>query len=312
VNAETIEEQFDYQIPGQDMFVLPDDYTDNLDIVPMSDPNISSNAQRLTLNNTKMQMLQQVPEAKADKTELLKRSFLDLGEKDIDKIFPPEQEAKPQDPVSDIMAASQGLPIKAFPGQDHQSHMQVKSSWLEDPANGGTPIMASVAPVLQANIKEHMILNYQEQLQGAMQAVNPTGAATDQQTMDKVIADAAKMVAENNKAAQLKLQEGTPEAKVAEAELLKAQTDAKELDHQRKKDFADYTIKALEAAIKQMEVEGKLQIDAEKLSTELQKQMKGDGAKMIIEALKGLSKPDKEATKSDDTNTIKAKAGKGD
>lgn len=246
INAEYMETETEYNIPGATQKIYREDYDNSfVEILPVSDPNISSNAQRITIETTKTQMIQQLgPQAMAsvNMKEFLKRQLLALGEKEIDKIIIPDEEAKPQDPVADILAAAQGKPIKAFPGQNHDAHMQVKAAWLEDPANGATPIMANVSPILQANIREHMILKYQEQLAGAMQNVQPTGAATDDATAEMVIAEAAKMVADNNKTAQMKLQEGTPEAKIAEAELLKAKTDVFELEHKKKKDFANAAI----------------------------------------------------------------------
>ncbi len=138
------------------------------------------------------------------------------------------------------------MPIKSFPGQNHDAHMQTKAAWLEDPMNGQTPIMANVGPILQANIREHMVMKYQEQIAGAMQAQGQqvTGAATDQKTMEMVIGQAAQMVAENNKAAQALNAQGSPDQQIAQAEMLKAKTGAAELDHKRKKDFADAAIEA--------------------------------------------------------------------
>lgn len=266
INSEYMETEATYNIPGAEQKIFRADYDNSMiQILPVSDPNISSNAHRITIETTKVQALQQLgPAAQSmvNMKEMLRRMFLALGEKEIDKMIPPDETAQPQDPISDILSVVQGKPIKAFPGQNHQAHMQVKASWLEDPANGQTPIMANVAPILQANIREHMIMNYQEQIAGAMQSVNPnvqdpsmpgatespamqvTGAATDPKTTEMVIAEAAKMVTENNKAAQALAQQGSPDQQIAQAEMLKAQTGAAELEHKRKKDFADAALEA--------------------------------------------------------------------
>ena len=69
------------------------------------------------------------------------------------------------DPIADIMMATQGKPIKFF-RQDHDAHIQVKSAYVQDPLNGANPVMKQVTPVLLANIREHMVLRFQEQMVG--------------------------------------------------------------------------------------------------------------------------------------------------
>jgi hypothetical protein len=298
INSEYIETEFTYNIPGEEQKIFRDDYANSLiQIIPVSDPNISSNAHRITLETTKVQAIQQLGPAAVSAVnmkEMLKRMFLALGEKEIDKIITPDEEAKPQDPISDILSVVQGKPIKAFPGQNHDAHMQVKASWLEDPANGGTPIMANVAPVLQANIREHMIMKYQEQIAGAMQNVQPTGAATDGQTAEMIIAEAAQMVAENNKAAQMVMQQGTPDAKIAQAELIKAQTGVLELDHKRKKDFANAAIAVDELNFEKVKEANRNQAAKDQLLAGLTKERMKLGKDMAISAVNNLSKLPKE------------------
>ena len=79
--------------------------------------------------------------------EALNRTILNSANMpNIEEILPPKQQAQKLDPVSDIMAATKGLPIAAFPGQDHEAHIQVKMAYLQDPANGANPIMQRIAP----------------------------------------------------------------------------------------------------------------------------------------------------------------------
>ena len=60
------------------------------------------------------------------------------------------------------MAVSKGMPIAAFPGQDHQAHIMAKMAFLQDPMGGASPVFAPMAPLLQANIREHMVMQYAE------------------------------------------------------------------------------------------------------------------------------------------------------
>ena len=64
------------------------------------------------------------------------------------------------------MAATKGIPIKAFEGQNHDAHIQAKMAYLQDPKNGANPIMARLKPILEANIQEHSVMRYQEQVNG--------------------------------------------------------------------------------------------------------------------------------------------------
>lgn len=296
INAKYLETETEYNIPGATQKILKEDYANAMiEILPVSDPNISSNAHRITLETTKVQAIQQLgPSAMAavNMKELLRRMFLALGEKELDKVIPPEQEAKPQDPVSDILTAVGGGPIKAFPGQNHDAHMQVKAAWLEDPMNGATPIMANVGPILQANIREHMVMRYQEQIAGAMQN-SVTGAGTDDATAEMVIAEAAQQVANANKAMQQMGQMQNPEQMIAQAEMLKAQNDVKELEHKRKKDFAMAALQAQKIDLDAIKEANRHAEAKDELTAGLNVERMKQGKDLTLAAVKSLADGEK-------------------
>jgi hypothetical protein len=72
-----------------------------------------------------------------------------------DRFMNAPKQAMQQDPLADIMSATRGQPIKAFPGQDHDAHIAVKTAYVQDPLNGANPIMKQVEPVLLANIRDY-------------------------------------------------------------------------------------------------------------------------------------------------------------
>lgn len=306
INSEYIETETDYNVVGGVQKIYRADYDNaTIEILPVSDPNVSSNAHRITLETTKAQMVQQLgAQSSVNMKEMLKRMFLALGEKEIDKIIPPDEEAKPQDPVSDIMAAVQGKPIKAFQGQNHDAHMQVKAAWLEDPANGASPIMSNVGPILQANIREHMMVKYQETIAGAMQNVQTTGAATDPTSVEMVIAEAAKMVAENNRVAAERAAEGTPDQMIAKAEMLKAQTQSAELEHKKKKDFASAAVDVAKINIEAIKEANRHAEAAEELKAGITKETMRQGKDLALTAVKNLSDGEKHMS------TLEAQANK--
>lgn len=152
--------------------ILTADFSPAVDILPVSDPNIPSQAHRLTKATTLLQIAQSAPQLGYDMREAHMRVLTAMGEQDLEKLLPTPQQPQPQDPLTDIQVATQGGAIKAFPGQDHEAHIQLKSAFLNNPAAGGNPAMAAVAPILAANIREHMFLRFAE-MTNAMSGGNP-------------------------------------------------------------------------------------------------------------------------------------------
>jgi hypothetical protein len=223
------------------------------------------------------------------------------------------------------MAATKGIPIAAFPGQNHDAHIQVKMAYLQDPMNGANPIMARVKPVLEANIQEHTTMKYQEQMSGTsrvMMEQMPQQPRTPTD-VEAVMAAAAKDVLNANMAAG---QVMTPEqqlvaleqAKVelekeklkldAAKENAKISIEAQELDIKRQAQMIDATDKGMSAqlrtqksdadrtsreALKQLDIMTKLAIEEDKIELEQQK-MLFDSAKKQTEV---EQKEDSEALK---------------
>jgi hypothetical protein len=137
------------------------DIASDVDIIPSSDPNTPSNAHRLTRATTLLQTATQNPQMH-DMREIFRRVYAAMEIEGVEKILPPPVEPTPLSPLEDIMAASQGKAIKAFPGQDHQAHIMAKMAFMQDPMAGASPIFAAMGPILQANIREHMVMQYAE------------------------------------------------------------------------------------------------------------------------------------------------------
>ena len=157
---------YPYEIPYAEQSVFKKDFDGRVDVIPVSDPNIPSNAHRMMLAQMALQMAQQSPTGMFN-IEALNRTILNAANMpNIEEILPPKKEPQQMDPISDIMAATKGIPIKAFEGQNHDAHIQTKMAYLQDPQNGANPIMARLRPILEANIQEHSIMKYQEQVNG--------------------------------------------------------------------------------------------------------------------------------------------------
>ena len=162
---------YDIQSAPRQIFVL--DVNAEVDIIPSSDPNTPSNAHRLTRATTLLQMASQNPQMH-DMREIYRRVYSAMEVDNVDKILPPPQNPMPLSPLEDLMALVQGKPIKAFPGQDHQAHIQAKMAFLQDPGAG--PIFQALVPLVQANLQEHVLLQYAEAAM-AMGAQGPQAEA---------------------------------------------------------------------------------------------------------------------------------------
>ena len=195
--------EYPYDVPFEDRSIFKNDFDGRVDIVPVSDPNIPSNAHRMMMANMAMQMAQQSPPGMFN-MEALNRTILHAANMpNLEEILPPKIEPKPMDPVSDIMAATKGIPIAAFPGQNHDAHIQTKMAYLQDPANGANPIMQRIRPILEANIQEHSVMKYQEQMNGVAQEALEQLPPEQQQNpavLEMVMAQAAQQVMNANQA----------------------------------------------------------------------------------------------------------------
>ena len=199
IDYEYLPAKYPYEIPNADQHIFRKDFDGRVDVLPVSDPNIPSNAHRMMMAQMALQLAQNSPPGMFN-LEALNRTILNSANMpNVEEILPPKQQPQKLDPVSDIMAATKGLPIAAFPGQDHEAHIQVKMSYLQDPANGANPIMQRIAPVIQANIQEHSVMKYQEQMSGMTQQL--AQGSQDPAVIEQAMAQAAQQVMQANQMA---------------------------------------------------------------------------------------------------------------
>ena len=239
--------EYPYDIPYEDRSIFKKDFDGRIDIIPVSDPNIPSNAHRMMMANMALQMAQQSPPGMFN-LEALNRTILNAANMpNADEILPPKIEPKPMDPVSDIMAATKGIPIAAFPGQNHDAHIQVKMAYLQDPMNGANPVMERVAPIIQANIQEHSVMKYQEQMSGiaeqmmqqAPEQINNPAAA------EMAMAQAAQQILNANQAMGMAQ---SPEQQLVSLEQAKVELEKQKLQ-------ADTATNAAELELKNKKLE---------------------------------------------------------
>lgn len=229
-----------------------------LDIIPVSDPNFSSQAQRLAKANVISDTAQKFPGAH-NPTEVVRYiySSLDLEETWIERLVPAATKPEMLDPVSDILAAIKGTPIAAFKGQDHQAHIVVKSAWLQDPENGGSEQMQAVQAVMLANIREHTFMKYTEELEAV--------AAAEKVSLEQ----AAARISRLNQIAREEEQEGSPAKILADAEMIRAETAASKEVRETKNDQIKLGIDLLGVAADIEKIKGDLAKDGKEIDLKL-------------------------------------------
>ena len=159
--GEYLPPEYPYQVQGAQQTVFSQDFNNSVDIVPVCDPNIFSTTQRIILAQTQLQMAQSAPQIHNMK-EAFRKMYLALNIKDIDDVLLPDFDPTPKDPVQENMDALMNVPLKAFPQQNHDAHIQAHMAFMQSPQIQQNPQAMSA---LQAHIQEHIALKYRVQME---------------------------------------------------------------------------------------------------------------------------------------------------
>jgi hypothetical protein len=153
--------EYPYDVVGGQRNIKVADFDDKVDILPVADPNIFSQSQRISLAQTELQLAMSNPQMH-NLYEAYRDMYSAIGIKNIDKILPPPQQPMPMDPAAENILAMSGKPFQAFKGQDHRAHITSHLNFMAtNMAKNSPPVMAA----LQKNIFEHISLMAQEQLE---------------------------------------------------------------------------------------------------------------------------------------------------
>ncbi len=291
VFGEFLPPEYPYQVQGASENVFKQDFDGSVDVIPVSDPNIFSMTQRITLAQTQLQMAQSAPELH-DLRESYKKMYIALNIKDIDALLPPEQEVPARDPISEQQAVLTGTPIRAYEFQNHEAYIAAHSAFMQNPMVQQNPVASQA---IGANIQEHQAMLYKLQIEQAMGQPLPEIQAGQMppEMMNEIalMAQAAtQQVTGQAQAMAAAMQTPDPQRQMFEQQLQLEreqlmqkegddQRDAQlaamkaELDAQikREKIEADLRVQDTKAAIELQELEQRAKVDAEKNYTELVK-----------------------------------------
>ena len=259
----------------------------HVDVIPVSDPNAATMSQRVVQYQAVIQMAQMAPEI-YDLPQLHRRMLDVLGIKNADKLVPLEDDQKPTDPVSENQNVLKGKPVKAFQYQDHEAHIKVHMSAMQDPIIaqliGQNPRAPQLMGAMQAHIAEHVGFGYRQKIEQQLgMPLPPEGEKLPPEmevALSGMMAQAAQQVLQQNQAQaaqqQAQQQQQDPVVQMQQQEL---QIKQGELALKEKKLQIDAAAKADELELK----EKQLQVDAAYKADKLEADQERDGARMGID-----------------------------
>jgi hypothetical protein len=291
---------YEYSPAGGNRAAKQADY-DMVDVIPVSDPNSSTMAQRIMQYQAVFQMSQGAPQI-YDLPQLHRQMVEVLGIKNADKLIPLKEDMKPKDPVFENMAVINMKPVKAFQYQDHQAHIQVHMSAMQDPEImkliGQNPQAQAMQAAMMAHIAEHAGFAYRQRIEQQLGiSLPPEGEDLPPQVelaLSGMMAQAAQQVLQANQAQaaqqQAQQQQQDPLVQMQQQEL---QIKQGELALKEKKVQIDAAARADELELKKQALEGKMELDgfkagqqAQQAEKRLQAEQEREGVRIGVDIAK--------------------------
>jgi hypothetical protein len=307
--AEYTPEEYNYEPDEGSRFAKKSDY-DDVDVIPVSDPNASTMAQKIVQYQAVMQLAAQSPNL--FNMPLLYRQMLDvLSIKDAQKLVPLPEDMKPKDPVTENQDALMLKPMKAFINQDHKAHIQVHTSAMQDPMImqllQNNPQAPQMQAAMQAHIAEHLGFQYRIEIEQRLGMSLPPqyDEAGEEVEMDPaleaklapLLAQAAQQVLQQNQA-QVAQQQAAQQAQDPMLQLQQREVAIKEADQQRKaqKDQVDAMLKGKQLTIEEQRIQAQAKDAADKTKNDMLKaaaEMRDSREKLIMKDVLDVMKPKK-------------------
>jgi len=261
-------DDYDYEPTNADRTAKREDY-DIVEVIPVSDPNSSTMAQRIMQYQAVMQLAQGAPQIY--NLPLLHRQMIEvLGVKNAEKLVPMDDDQKPRDPISENMAFLNGEPTKAFIYQDHDAHIAAHSTFIQDPMiaqqMGQNPMAQQMMAAVQAHIAEHLAFLYrrkiEEQLGVALPPPNEDLPPEVEVQLSALVAQAsAQLLQQNMSMAQQQKNEQMQQDPLIQMQQAELQIKAQEAQARAQKMQADAQL-----------AQQKLQLEAQRMQMDMQKE----------------------------------------
>jgi len=273
--------EYDYEPDGEEGVegarAKGSDY-DNVDILPVSDPNAATLSQRVVQYQAVIQLAQSAPQI-YDLPQL-HRGMLDvLGIKNADKLVPLPDDQKPKDPVTENQAVLKGSPVKAFQYQDHQAHIAVHMSAMQDPIImqliGQNPQAQMLQAAMMAHVAEHVGFGYRQKIEQQLgMALPPDDEDLPPEieiALSGMMAQAAQQVLQQNKA-QAAQQQAQQQAQdpVLQMQQQELQIKQQELQLKQQKLQVEAAGDADELKLKERQIEGNFELQGMKVAIDME------------------------------------------
>jgi hypothetical protein len=307
--AEYTPDDYAYQPSEGSRKAKKSDY-DDVDVIPVSDPNASTMAQKIVQYQAVLQLAQGAPQLY--NLPLLHRQMLEvLGIKEAAKLVPMDGDQKPTDPVSENQNVLSGKPVKAFISQDHKAHITVHMSAMQDPKIQAllqqNPMAQQMQAAMMAHINEHLGFEYRRQIEEQLGMPLPpqmdeAGEETQmspevEARLSPLLAQAAQQLLQKNQGEaqqeQAQKQAQDPLVQMQQQEL---QIKAEDLKRKAAKDQADNAIKAAQQQIERERIQAqqatddkRIKMDAMKTVAQMAATKEGHMMDMGVDVLKQLS-----------------------
>lgn len=298
--AEYAPEEYGYQPRRGEISARKSDY-ESVEVIPVSDPNSSTMAQRVVQYQAVLQMSQTAPQI-YDLPQLHRQMIEVLGVKNAEKLVPTRDDAKPKDPISENMDALTGKPMRAFLYQDHDAHIAAHTSFMQDPAImqviGQNPQAQQIMAALQAHIAEHLGFSYRKQMEDKIGApLPPPGNEMPEEIelqLSRLVATAGVQLQQmhQQQAAQQAQQQAAQQQMqdpMTQIKQMEAQVKQQEVQRKAQKDQAEMQLRRQDMQLKQQELQRKQQKDKSDANIDRQKlelEAKDQRGSRIIESRK--------------------------
>ena len=279
-------EDYDYEPEVGSKKAKRSDY-DDVDVIPVSDPNAATMSQKVVQYQAVMQLAASAPQLY--NMPLLHRQMIEvLGVKNASKLVPSAEDQKPVDPVSENMNLMMGKPVKAFIYQDHEAHLAVHMAAMQDPklaaVIGQNPQAQTIMAAASAHIMEHVAMQYRKEIEKQLGSTLPPyqdKSIGEEETVlppeievqiSQLAAQAAAKLLQKDRA-EAQQQQNQQQMQDPLVQMQQKELQIKEADVQRKakKDMLDAAAKADEIRIKEQEQQARQQIEGVKLGIEIGK-----------------------------------------
>ena len=267
---------------------------DNVEVIPVSDPNAATMSQKVVQYQAVMQMAQQSPQI-YDQVELNRQMLEVLGIKNIGKLIPSAEDQKPKDPVSENMAVLNNKPVKAFVYQDHEAHIAVHTSAMQDPKIaqivGQNPQAQMMMAAMMAHINEHVAFQYRKEIEEQLGIPLPKMDEELEPEMEveisRAMARAAiKLLEKDSAEAQQKQAQQAAQDPVLQMQQQELQLKAQEVEIKKQKLQIDAAAKQDQLDIEKARIEAQKEIAGMQVGAKAQKDKMEMESKMELEGLR--------------------------